>query len=100
KTKDEFIENISNFVENDLLNEETLKKRIFQKEFKEAIYQMVKYFFTESLENHFQELKMEKVPGIKLSTANLLSYLKEKSPIYSQEILELILPEFKFKEII
>lgn len=63
KNKEKFIEEISDLVERDIINSETLRNRVLGEDFKIAVQNVGKDFFKESLYEAFENKKIEEIPG-------------------------------------
>ena len=59
KNKEKFIEEISDLVERDIINSETLMDKVLGENFKIAIQDVSKDFFKESLYEVFENKKIE-----------------------------------------
>lgn len=64
KNKEKFIEEISDLVEKDIINSETLRGKILGENFEAAMKDMGKDFFNESLYEVFENKKIEEIPGL------------------------------------
>lgn len=63
KNKEKFIEEISDLVEKDIINSETLRDKILGENFKTAMKDVGEDFFKESLYEVFENKKIEEIPG-------------------------------------
>ena len=63
KNKEKFIEEISDLVERDIINSETLRNNVLGQDFKIAVQNVGKDFFKESLYEAFKNKKIEEIPG-------------------------------------
>lgn len=63
KNKEKFIEEISDLVERDIINSETLRKNVLGENFKVVMQDVSKDFFKESLYEVFENKKIEEIPG-------------------------------------
>lgn len=63
KNKEKFIEEISDLVERDIINSETLKNKILEENFKKAMKNVGDHFLNESLYEVFENKKLEEIPG-------------------------------------
>lgn len=63
KNKEKFIEEISDLVERDIINSETLRNKVLGEDFKIAMQDVGKDFFKESLYEAFENKKIEEIPG-------------------------------------
>lgn len=99
KTREEFIENISQLVERDIINEKTLEESLNNEEFKESIRQSLEYFFAESLNTH-SNFVIKDIPKFNRSLDNSFYFFKENSQIYYQKAAGIILSEFCTKELL
>ncbi len=100
KTREEFVENISQLVERDIINENTLADSLVQSEVKKSISKMVEHFFTESLQTRTQETFIEQIPEIKQSTDNLIYYLENSIEDYYIKGSQIFLPKIRLKQIV
>ncbi len=100
KTREEFIENISQLVERDIINENTLADSLVQSEVKESISKMAEHFFTESLQTRTQETFIGQIPEIKQSTVNFIYYLEDSIDDYFIKGAQIFLPKIRLKQII
>lgn len=63
KNKEKFIEEISDLVERDIINSETLREKVLGENFKFAMQDVGEDFFKESLYEVFENKKIEEIPG-------------------------------------
>ena len=63
KNKEKFIEEISDLVERDIINSETLRNKVLGEDFKIAMQDVGKDFFKESLYEAFENKKIEEISG-------------------------------------
>ena len=63
KNKEKFIEEISDLVERDIINSETLREKVLGENFKFAMQDVGEDFFKESLYEIFENKKIEEIPG-------------------------------------
>lgn len=100
KTRDEFIENISQLVERDIINENTLEHNLNKPEVKKSIKKMVNFFFNESFNKNTDNIKIKEVPGVDNTVKNIKKYIYCNFQPYIHEGLNILLPEIKLKKII
>ena len=63
KNKEKFIEEVSDLVERDIINSETIRNKVLGEDFQNAIKNTSKDFFQESLYEVFKNEKIEDIPG-------------------------------------
>lgn len=63
KNKEQFIEEISDLVERDIINSQTLRDKVLGENFKLAMQDVGEDFFKESLYEVFENKKIEEIPG-------------------------------------
>ena len=84
KNKEKFIDEISDLVERDIINSETLRNKILDENFKVTMQNMGEDFFKKSLYEVFENKTIEEIPGLNetlLSGESLLiDNLKEALP--------------------
>ena len=84
KNKEKFIDEISDLVERDIINSETLRNKVLGENFKIAMQDMGKYFLQESLYEVFENKKIEEIPGLNETLISgesfLINNLKESLP--------------------
>lgn len=88
KTRDEFIENISNLVERDIINAHTLEDHLHNDDIKVIIDRAVRGFFTISLNGNLNSIQLKNIPGIYKSTENLFLFLGNKNSKNINEMLK------------
>ena len=97
KNKEKFIEEISDLVERDIINSETLMDKVLGENFKIAIQDVSKDFFKESLYEVFENKKIEEISGWNETLISgeefLTDSLKEVLPKLIANIGEHIKPE-------
>jgi uncharacterized membrane protein YheB (UPF0754 family) len=77
KTKDEFVENVSNLIEKDLINHHTLMGEIEKEEFREAIYAVIKDLITVYLPKNSKNERIRDLSGFNKTRENFISFLEE-----------------------
>lgn len=84
KNKEKFIEEISELVEKDIINSETLRNKVLGEKFKITMQNMSEDFFEESLYEVFENKKIEEIPGLEETLHRgeslLIDSLKEVLP--------------------
>lgn len=95
KTKNEFIDSISELVERDLINHHTLEKEFSRPEFKHVFRQSVSDFLNLHLEQHSSGVKLAEIPGWEQNYQLFSSFLAEGSV----ELLESFSREVEEKEL-
>ena len=63
KNKEKFIEEVSDLVERDIINSETIRNKVLGEDFQNAIKNTSKDFFQESLYEVFKNENIEDIPG-------------------------------------
>lgn len=64
KNKEKFIEEISDLVERDIINSQTLRDKVLGENFKLSMQDVSKDFFTQSLYEVFENKKIEEISGL------------------------------------
>ncbi|MFR3134210.1 DUF445 family protein [Intestinibacter bartlettii] len=77
KNKVKFIEEISELVEKDIINSETLIGSIESKDFSDVIDSACVDFMTNSLNDVFNGVKLKNIPGISTSTAQCITFIEQ-----------------------
>ena len=77
KNKVKFIEEISELVEKDIINSETLIGSIESKDFSDVIDSACIDFMTNSLNDVFNGVKLKNIPGISTSTAQCITFIEQ-----------------------
>lgn len=77
KNKEKFIEEISDLVERDIINSETLREKVLGENFKLAMENVSEDFFKESLYEVFENKKIEEIPGWSETLINGEKFLKD-----------------------
>ena len=97
KNKEKFIEEISDLVERDIINSETLMDKVLGENFKVSIQDVSKDFFKESLYEVFENKKIEEISGWNETLISgeefITDSLKEVLPKFIANIGEHIKPE-------
>ena len=83
ETKDEFIENISQLIERDLINHHTLLPEIEKEPFKKAVFEVVKDMITIYLPRNSGDMKLKDIS--ENTKENLINFIEDtKKPIIFQ----------------
>ena len=77
KNKVKFIEEISELVEKDIINSETLIGSIESKDFSDVIDSACIDFMTNSLNDVFNGVKLKNIPGISTSTEQCITFIEQ-----------------------
>jgi len=77
KNKEKFIEEISDLVERDIINSETLREKVLGENFKLAMENVGEDFLKESLYEVFENKKIEEIPGWSETLINGEKFLKD-----------------------
>ncbi len=77
KNKEKFIEEISDLVERDIINSETLREKVLGENFKLAMENVDEDFLKESLYEVFENKKIEEIPGWSETLINGEKFLKD-----------------------
>ena len=92
KNKEKFIDEISDLVERDIINSETLRNKVLGENFKISMQDMGKNFLQESLYEVFENKTIEEIPGLNETLINgevfLIDNLKEVLPTLINNIGE------------
>ena len=93
KTKEEFIDSISDLVERDLINHQTLKEEFSRPEFKENFTRSLNDFLNIYLDQRTKEVILSDLPGWEENYELLASLLGNSSVKVLQEITEYLTKE-------
>ena len=77
KNKEKFIEEVSDLVERDIINSETIRNQVLGNEFKSSIKNMTNEFFKESLYEVLKDEKIEDIPGYSDTLVRGEEFLRE-----------------------
>ncbi|MBU5336026.1 DUF445 family protein [Intestinibacter bartlettii] len=77
KNKVKFIEEVSELVEKDIINSETLIGSIESKDFSDVIDSACIDFMTNSLKDVFKGVKLKDIPGINISTQQCITFIEQ-----------------------
>lgn len=77
KNKEKFIEEISDLVERDIINSETLREKVLGENFKLAMENVGEDFLKESLYEVFENKKIEEIPGWSETLINGEKFLRD-----------------------
>ena len=77
KNKEKFIEEVSDLVERDIINSETIRNQVLGNDFKDAIRNMTNEFFKESLYEVLKDEKIEDIPGYSDTLVRGEEFLRE-----------------------
>lgn len=76
KNKEKFIEEISDLVERDIINSDTLRDKVLGENFKLAMQNVGEEFFKESLYEVFENKKIEEIPGFNETLISVEEFLR------------------------
>ncbi|MFW6029025.1 MAG: DUF445 family protein [Halanaerobiales bacterium] len=97
KTRDEFIENISQLVENDIIKAHTLEETLKRPEVKNSINNLINHFFQLAIT---KEIKTKNITAIDHTFYNFVEHISNQSESYFKECSKIILPTLEFKDLI
>ena len=86
KNKEKFIEEISDLVERDIINSQTIRDKVLGEDFRNSIQNMSEEFFQKSLYEVFEDKKLEEIPGWSQTLIDGEEFLKDS--------LNEVLPKF------
>ena len=86
KNKEKFIEEISDLVERDIINSQTIRYKVLGEDFRNSIQNMSEEFFQKSLYEVFEDKKLEEIPGWSQTLIDGEEFLKDS--------LNEVLPKF------
>ncbi|MDR2304615.1 MAG: DUF445 domain-containing protein [Treponema sp.] len=86
---EEFIENMSTLVEDDLVNAKTLRREFNTENFKKELTLWVEEVLERQLPTHSGTVRLDEIPGIERSIENLIPLLQEEEPDFIAGILKL-----------
>ncbi|MDR2606972.1 MAG: DUF445 domain-containing protein [Treponema sp.] len=86
---EEFIENMSVLVEDDLVNAKTLSREFNTENFKNELNLWVEEVLERQLPSHSGTVRLDEIPGIERSIENLIHLLREGEPAFFAGILKL-----------
>ncbi|MDR1446378.1 MAG: DUF445 family protein [Treponema sp.] len=86
---EEFIENMSALVEDDLVNAKTLSREFNTENFKKELDLWVEEVLERQLPAHSGTVRLDEIPGIERSIENLIHLLREEEPAFFAGILKL-----------
>lgn len=100
KKKEKFIDEISDLVERDIVNSETLKESISNKKIENQIQQTVKIFLESSLKNSFGNTKVSEISGFSESVVKSKDFICNKLDEFLPSILENVLDNVNLNNIL
>ncbi len=100
KTREEFVENISQLVERDIINENTLADSLSHPDIKTLINNMVEHFFNESLQNNTENTIITEIPEINNTSTNFINHFENNIEDYMLKGSGILLPQIKLNQII
>lgn len=105
KTREEFIEKISQLIERDIINGHTLEKELLKEDFWEEFNKIVENFFRIYLYKNTPEITLDQIPGMGQSLENLYAFYKINcrdfiSEIYDPLLAKDILSERQLEKIV
>jgi len=100
KTREEFVENISQLVERDIINENTLAESLNHSEIKTLINNMVEHFFNEALQNRTKNTIIKEIPEINNTSTNFINYFEDNFEDYILKGSAILLPQISLDQII
>ncbi|WP_160685727.1 DUF445 family protein [Clostridium sp. C2-6-12] len=100
KKKEKFIDEISDLVERDIINSETLKAEIVNKNFDNYIEQIAENFFEKGLAESLGKTKLKEIADFSISAEKSESFVKENLNTVVPELLESIFINVKLEDIL
>jgi uncharacterized membrane protein YheB (UPF0754 family) len=99
KTKDEFIDNISKVVEQDIINHHTIEEELGNDNFSKAIEQTVRSYFEQALYNSVdKKVQLADVPAIDQSFENIREVLLQTLPKTLSPLINDLLSDVKIMD--
>ena len=100
KNKEKFIEEISDLVERDIINSETIRNKVLGQDFENSIKNMGKDFFQESLYEVFENKKIEDIPGYSDTLINGQEFLKDSLKEVLPKLMDNLCDHIKVEELL
>jgi len=100
ETREEFIENISQLVEREIINHGTLQSELSKDEFNLEVTKIVDNFLQRHLYDATQNISLGQVPQMPKSLNNLLDFLHEKQGGVIDDVLRLIFEAISLQDIL
>ena len=77
KNKAKFIEEISDFVERDIINGKTIQDKIKSDEFKESVKHLIDDFFALKIKSDFDDVQLNEIPNYSITKENVIKSLND-----------------------
>jgi uncharacterized membrane protein YheB (UPF0754 family) len=100
KNFDQFVENISELVERDLINHHTLKDEFNKDQFKQALKRAVEHLLNVSLYRTFDDIPLENIHGFSQTVDAILDRLDDVEREHIDNIFSIVLQNIDPKEIL
>lgn len=99
KTREQFVNNISEMVERDIITQAIIKEEIEKPEFDQSISKATRDFFDRSLRTEIPDVSLEKSPGFEQIAENLASYADKKMDDFVEQIAAVLDTHVQFEEL-
>lgn len=100
KKKEKFIEEMSELVERDVINSQTLKAQISSKNFNTYIEKIAETVFKKGLKSNLENIKISEIPGFSSTVAKSEEFAIKNLNLFIPEILDNIANNIKLDNII
>lgn len=100
KKKEKFIDEISDLVERDIINSETLKAEISNKNFDDYIEKIAESFFEKGLVESLGKTKLKEIADFSISAEKSESFVRENLNTFVPQLLESIFVNVKLEDIL
>ncbi|PRX26925.1 uncharacterized membrane protein YheB (UPF0754 family) [Orenia metallireducens] len=100
ETKDEFIENISQLVERDIINYQTIEQELSKKEFKQAFQATVSDLLERYLYQNTENIQWSKIPKLDESLENISNFYDQKRSGFITEFLDILAENILVEELL
>ena len=100
KNKEKFIEEVSDLVERDIINSETIRNKVLGDDFRKSIENTGRDFFKESLYEVFENKKVEDILGLSETLVNGEVFFKENLKQVLPMIMDNLCNHMKLEELL
>lgn len=100
KNKQKFIEELSELIERDIINGETLKEKVSTEEFKNQLKKMNSSILKENLKESLNDLRIKDISNFYDSKDSLKHFIKDNLEILTTDFIENFLNNFKIEYVL
>ena len=100
KTRDQFVENVSELVERDVINNRTIETELASYEFQKEFYKLVEAVVNKHLYNNTPDITIAEIPGSKEVFENLTKFYKDNARVIMGDFIKPLLDMIDIEDVL